>query len=136
MVSGSDGTVSQRSASQRLRGCCRLFAEKHAMSTGAERGQVGCRDAMVRMLCVCRVPGGSSTQRAVSREVRAASSWGSLKATAARRRGRRLVAGGEEEESRVKSAMQRVMMQWLVEGGGGEEGGGGVKFARREGGWW
>ena len=111
-----------------------MFAEKHAVLTRAERGQVVCRDAMIRMLCVCRVPGGSSTQRAVSREVRAASSWGSLKeATAARRRGRRLVAGGEEEESRVQSAMQRVMMQWLVKGGGGEEGGGGVKFARRKG---
>lgn len=51
MVSGSDGTVSQRRASQRLRRRCRLFAEKHAILTGADRGQARSRDGIVRMLC-------------------------------------------------------------------------------------
>ena len=29
-----------------------MFAEKHAMSTRAERGRVGSRGALMRMLCV------------------------------------------------------------------------------------
>lgn len=74
---------------------------------------------------VCRVPGGSSTQGAVSVEVRAASSWGSLKATAARRRGRRLVAGGVRGE------------EWCeVSDARGDDAVARRGWRRRRGGWW
>lgn len=38
--------------SQRLRRCCRLFAEKHAILTRGDRGQAMCRYGMAKMLCV------------------------------------------------------------------------------------
>lgn len=52
MVSGSGWTVSQRSAIQRLRRCCRLFAEKHAMVRLAEMSRFWSRGPRVKVLCV------------------------------------------------------------------------------------
>jgi hypothetical protein len=45
---------SQRSAIQRLRRCCRLFAEKHAMVSLSKVSRVRSRDPMVKVLCVLK----------------------------------------------------------------------------------